>query len=840
MLEWLSGIYKNQGRSCGSCVLLLFALLSSCNSSKYLSDEQYLLKSQQIKLLDAKQIADQGDLRYELLRLSEQQPPSKFLFLFPRTYFYLANNKAGDTTGLDKVLRNTFGAPPVFYDEAVADRAAENMKTYLQYLGYLEAEVYHEVNRQGNAAKLTYYARPEQQTIIRQLHYQSSQAAIDSLLQVVKTTSLLAVGQPLDVNVLSKERDRVVNFLRNQGYAYINTAAFDQLEVDTFGLRNEADIYLRLLPPKGAKEYTRYRIGKVEVYPDYSLSAEVAELPDSIQNLSSPPFDTIVEGIHFSYQKGFIELNPATLLDNIFLRPGEYFSIDKYNQSNTQLGQLGLFNFVRISPKEDSLGRDLLHYVIQLPAKQKIELATSLDVSYTNRATTGADNLIGFGLNPSFTNRNLFGGAQLLVVNLNASLEIDPNTGSDTGPDVGRPNRFFNTLDLGADASIYLPRFRDLLGVYGLSKGLLSKNFYQNLQSKANTRFSVGFERLLIRDFYAFTQANARFGYNLNPSAVHRYTINHAALDLLRPTIEPLFQERLDNNEFLRRSFGQQYFVSLLFRDLNYQRLGRTDRRGRSLNFTGYIEASGWELGAINSIFKSKERPAGLLDSSNNLAQYLRLRLDSRFYKKYSDQSSFASRFMFSIARPFGNDKDVPYVKQFSVGGANSMRAWAPRGLGPGGHLDSLSLPGNRGSNFLLYQTGDLHVELNLEYRYKLFSFVKGALFLDIGNVWTLDRDAERCGSQFRFSATSYECGGGTFFHQPFYKQLAVGAGTGLRMDLSYFIFRLDVSVPLRFNYPSERPADLPKIPENLYWNRFSSRSVAQSMVWQLGLGYPF
>ncbi len=831
ILAWLSGIMNGYWWGISRLGILLFVLLSACNSSKYITEEQHLLKKQRIKLLEAKGIPDQGDLQYELLRLSAQQPNTKFLFLFPKEYFYLANSKAKDSTGLDKILRN-LGQPPVFYDDRASEQGSDNMTTYLQYQGYLEAEVYHEATYRKHKAKLTYYAKPGKQTIIRQLYHQSSQPKIDSLLQLAKENSLIAEGMPLNLNALEREKDRLSVFLRNHGYAYINTLAFDQLEVDTFGLKQEADIYLRLLPRKDNQEHVQYRIGRVDVYPDYSLTTTDGDLIDSARLMTMQPLDTFVEGVHFSYRQGSVSIAPSVLLDNIFLRPGNLYSKEQYDRSNTQLGQLGLFNFVRINQVEDSAQAGVLNYILQLPIKPKMEVSTSLDISYTNRATTGADQLIGFGVNPSYSNRNLFGGAQLLVFNLNAGIEIDP-----TG---GGSNRFFNTLDLGANVSLYLPRFRDLLGVYSLGGKLLNNKFYQGLQDKGSTRFSVGLERLLIREFYAFTQANTRFGYNYNPSAVNRYTINHAALDLLVPTTEPMFDEILERNEFLRRSFGQQYFVSLLFRDFNYQRTGKVDRRGRSMNFTTYFEASGWELEGLNALFKLNPSSKGLLDSTNQIAQYLRLRLDTRFYKKYNEQTSFASRLLFGMAKHFGSDRNVPYVKQFSVGGANSMRAWAPRGLGPGGFLDTLSLRRDRRSNLLLYQTGDLHLELNLEYRFQLYSFVKGAFFLDIGNVWTLDRDEERCGSQFRFSRTSYTCGEQTFHHQPFYKQIAVGAGTGLRMDLSYFIFRLDVSVPLRFNYPRERPLGLENLPERLYWNDFADVSFTRSLVWQLGLGYPF
>ncbi|MEL6275725.1 MAG: BamA/TamA family outer membrane protein [Bacteroidota bacterium] len=489
------------------------------------------------------------------------------------------------------------------------------------------------------------------------------------------------------------------------------------------------------------------------------------------------------------------------------------------------------------NPIVDSLEDDLLHYVIQLTPSFKMEVGATVDLNYTNRNTTGADNLIGIALSPSFRNRNLFGGAELLVTSLRAGVEINPTVNSAN-------TRFYNTVDLGAEVSLFLPRFRDITGLYRLAYGkgkrLLTNRFYTSMRERAETRFGIGAEYLLIRGFYDYTQFNARLGYNMRISGTTKYQINHTAVDLLRPNTEPAFDTILMENQFLQRSFGEQFFFSLLFRDIDYQRNGRTNRHGESAAINFNLEVAGAELYAANRI-------ANAINGDNRIfqplgadyAQYIRTQFDLRYYKEYSETTSLATRFLFNIARPFGFGQAVPYVKQFNAGGANSMRAWSPRGLGPGGFVDSLSLLSrSERSNLLLYQTGDLQLELNLELRYKLFWQLRGALFVDIGNVWTLDyQNEDRRGSQFRFTTLVDNDDG--FRHQPFFRQLAIGAGTGIRVDLSYFIFRLDAAIPLRFNYPSERP-DNGKLPERLYWNTFKGFRFPGDFTWQLGLGYPF
>lgn len=826
IVDWLMGI--GRGRI-GPLLLLLPLLTTACNTNKFLTDDERLLNGPKVKLLNSKGVENKGDLLYELQTLAKQQENGEFLFVFPREHIYLANNKARDTTWLDRILRNTLGQPPTIYSDSLSRASVESMRSYLRYLGYLNAEVYHEADPRGShRMALTYYADPGRRTLIDSVYFRSPAPDIDSLLQVAAAATLLKSGSPLDLNVYNQEKERIGRFLRNRGYAFLYNTAFDQLEVDTFQQPGLANLYLNILPPRNAENHVRYQIGEVEVFADYQLGRE--------NQAEVIPLDTTVAGIRFVYQSGSITVDPKTLLDNLFLRPGEYYNKANFDKSNRELGGLGIFRFVRINQLRDPERDDVLNYVVQLTPNFKMELGASFDISYTNRRATGAGNLIGLSLSPTFRNRNLLGGAELFVTNLRAGVEFNPQRNNNTG-------RFLNTADFGAETSLYLPKFRDYLGtyrrLYSRGKGIVSDRFYQAMRDQATTRFNFAAEYLLIRDFYAYTQLNSRYGYNLRISNTTRYAIDHVGVDLLIPRTEPLWEAILADNPFLQRSFGEQYFVSMLFRGLEYRREGRPGLRNQSVNFLFNFETAGGELFLANEVFNAfanndtEFRPR----RGATYAQYVSARFDLRYFQSYTEYNSFAGRLLVGIARPFGNSEAVPYVKQFAAGGANSMRAWDLRGLGPGGFVDSLSLlrRGDR-ANRLLYQTGDFQLELNLEYRYNLFWQLRGAFFLDIGNVWTIDRETEgRCGSQFLFRRTAYDCNGERFYHQPFYRQLAVAGGTGIRIDLSYFIFRLDAAIPLRFNYPDVRP-DGPNIPESLYWNDFEEPRIN----WQLGLGYPF
>ena len=261
----------------------------------------------------------------------------------------------------------------------------------------------------------------------------------------------------------------------------------------------------------------------------------------------------------------------------------------------------------------------------------------------------------------------------------------------------------------------------------------------------------------------------------------------------------------------------------MLFRDFNYVYNARPNRFGESLYLGINLELAGAEFWAVNSLYNSFAlEPDTLKLGEIEFSQYISTELDLRYYKQYTTKQSLVLRFNLGVARPFGFTTDVPYVKQLYVGGPNSIRAWAPRGLGPGQYLDSLSL--DQANNNRLYQSGDLKIEFNAEYRFDLFWRLKGAVFLDGGNIWTIDKDLSRCGSQFLLNnSTITGCTGNdqTVVNEAFYKQNCSGHRFGFRFDFTYFIFRLDVGIKLRYPYLNEPDENGMLPPRRGYWENF-------------------
>ncbi|HRD81232.1 MAG TPA: BamA/TamA family outer membrane protein [Saprospiraceae bacterium] len=338
--------------------------------------------------------------------------------------------------------------------------------------------------------------------------------------------------------------------------------------------------------------------------------------------------------------------------------------------------------------------------------------------------------------------------------------------------------------------------------------------------------------------WYETSLLNASFGYDVPIDNNTRIVLDHVGIDYLRPVTQPAFDTILMANPFLARSFGKQLFVSLFFREFNLSKQRRPNRYGESGFNNLNIEMAGAEIWAGNALYNAFALSQDTLRvSGTDFSQYVRIEWDTRYFKEYTPNLGFAARFNVGLARAFGFSTDVPYVKQFFVGGPNSIRGWAARGLGPGGYRDTLSE--GLTNRLLFYQTGDLKLEFNAELRFHIVKMFKGAIFLDAGNVWTLRPDADRCGSQFLLSRRMSEnCPVNLPFNDPFYKQIAVGTGAGFRLDFKYFIFRLDLGVPLRYPRPVRNLMDTSPS-EADYWHDFSNWRL-RDVNFNFGLGYPF
>lgn len=804
-------------------------ILGACGVSKYMSPNELLLKSNEVRFQGTEPVANKSLLKYELSTFYKQKPNRSFFFI-PREWFYYTTRDTTKNGSFKRMQRRRIAERPAIYSETLTEATIEGMLYYLRYSGYYLAQVGHSsVVKKKKKIESIYHVDPGPRFTIDSVFYSSPDSNIQHELDGLEKTSMLKSGKPLDLNTYEQEKDRITRYLRNRGYAYFYANYVAPLEVDTARRSPKANIYLEVTAPFSDSLHQQYSIGEVIIYLDYD-AAESGRYQS----------DTLIQGYRFRSMRRLGWLKEDVVLRGTFLRPGALFQQELLDKTYRQLSGLGVFSFVRIRQEADTVNTDRLNFRIELTPNSKMEMGVSFDLNYTNRSSSsGSGELLGVAFNPSLRNRNLFGGAELLITSLSAGVEMNI---------LKRQNKdvpFWNTIDLRLQSDLYLPKFVDYLGLWkglnaipwGKKKKLISDDFYQSLRETAPTRITASYNFLLIPDWYQYSLLNASYGYDFQRDGQRRYVINHIGVDYLRPDIYPRFQELVDINPFLGRSFGQQLFVSLLFRDFTYVKTTRPSRsRGESNYFGFQFEMAGAELWGINALYNEFAlEPKTLKLGDTDFSQYVRTEFDLRYYRNFNPRRSVALRFVAGIARPFGFTTDVPYVKQFYVGGGNSIRGWPQRGLGPGGFLDPLSLdPKN---NTRLYQAGDMKFEFNAEYRFDLFWKVKGALFVDGGNVWTLRQDTSRIGSQFLLRERTYTNSDGvTRVNDPFYKQIALSTGLGTRIDLTYFIFRLDVGIKLRYPYTANPGLD----PESAYWENFGTGWGVRDLNFNLALGYPF
>ncbi len=799
---------------------------SGCNTTRYLKEGEYQLVKNEIVLTHTKDVKNKKNLEYELTTLYKQQPNRKYLFVIPRQWFYYRTNAPGDTTWLKNWQRRMAEQPAIFKD-TLARSTRDQMQYYLNYLGHFQAQVGYEPIEKGRKVKVRYYVEPRELVLVDTIYFTSSDSFIHETLQEISHETLFKKGAPLEGALYDGERERIAKYLRNHGYAYFYSNSIAPLQVDTTESQRKAVVYLEVNPPFGETAHHKYKLGKITIFSQFDPA-----IPDSMY------IDTVVGTYAFKLRRPEFFVKPQTIINSIHLKTGEWFSQENYDRSIQHLSSLGVFRFVRIRIDPDPLNPEVLDMRVELTPNVKYELGFDVEANYINGTTlTGRGSLIGLSLLPTARNRNLFKGAELLVTNLNAGVEINLNQ--------IRTNAFWNSVELGLQNDLYFPKFVDYLGIWsGMNslpigkKKLVGDSFYQALQNKAASRLSARYSYVFNFGFYETSVFNASFGYDVPRNSNTRYVVDHIGIDYLRPINQPRFDSIIAANPFLARSFGKQLFVSLFFKEFNLVHNIKPNRAGRSGYLGLNLELAGAEVWLGNSLYNAFAlRQDTLRISQIDFSQYIRAEWDMRFYREYSPKSSFATRINIGLARPFGFTSDVPFVKQFFVGGPNSIRGWAARGLGPGGYLDTLSA--NLTNRLLFYQTGDLKMEFNTELRFHMFSRLKGALFLDAGNIWTLRPDPNRCGSQFLFrSRPSENCPEHTPRNDPFYKQIAIGSGMGFRLDFTYFIFRLDLGIRLRNPRPVRNMMD-PNPREADYWENFKGWGL-RDVNFNFGLGYPF
>ncbi|MGE4289462.1 MAG: BamA/TamA family outer membrane protein [Salinivirgaceae bacterium] len=757
---------------------VLFFMGQSCKPTRLLSDDEYLLQKNKIKI-------DKNAIDKKELQSYYRQIPNKrtlVIFKLPLSVYNFSH--LGKERKWKTWLARVIGEEPIIYDSLLVQRTALQFERYLKNEAYYNADVTYHTNLKRKKAKVAYLIKLNQPIVINEVAFNVLDSFIEPLVLADTLNSLLKPGELFALSRLEDERMRIANNLRDSGY-FDFTVDYIKYEVDTFDFKADINVVVKanfkIGPDKSLQElpHKKYWINKVYFLPDYDPQ-EAIRSRGSYYNR----FDTIqYKDFGFIYPE-IQNVRPKVLLKANALEQGGQYSMSQVNNTLFYLNSLRLFRLTNISFKKLSASDSLLNCNIQLTPATYQGFSVNLE-------TTNTEGNFGLGGNFNYQHKNLFRGAE--IFNLRFSGAFQRQTESETYD-------ASNIIEYGVEASLETPSF---------ILPFRMKRFYKSKRPKTIFLASYNYQH---RPDYTRVINNINMGYRWRGKEYIRHIVSPLDLSLV--------DVRNPNESFLESIKGtflennyQDYFIAGGSYSLIFQ--NKPETKGKNY---AYFR---WNLGGAGNLMNLFHKEFGTRDTvvggyyevfDLKYAQYTLTDVDFRYYHHFNILNQLVTRFFAGVAVPYGNAEAIPFVKQYYSGGSEGIRAWRAKDLGPGTYAVPDSLAG-------IYkypnQMGDVKFEFNLEYRFGYNKSWRGAVFLDVGNIWSLKEDASRPGSAFDF--------------KKFYRQLAVGSGFGFRYDMDFAVFRLDWGLPIRD----------PKIAGRDAWI-FNKKLQIKDFVWNFAIGYPF
>ena len=769
-------------------VFVVSIMLTGCSVKKNLSNDQHLINKYKVTV-DGKH----SDIsNSEIKTLIKPDPNSKFLFIRFKLWAYYKYTKK--QSKFNTWLNKHFGQEPALYDEKNIVNITSKMSRYLNNVGFFNATIDYTTNFRHKVANVKFIIKPAQPYRISEIKYDIADTLLRHFFDQNINNTLIKKNDIYNAYTFDNERDRITDELRNTGYYYFNRN-YIQFMVDS----NHTDHIMSLnlvinnvkkqdinLPGEFIEEnHRRYFINNVTIIPEFDPN-------------NTAKFDTTFHTINFwkdtnNYTYYFLYAGKKHILPSAFnsaikIKPGQAYSSKKVQTTyrklfNYQIIQTANITFDTIATVKSNKPN---HYFIN----SRIQLKDSkLNRFSTEIEGTNSSGDLGIRGNLVFLNKNVFRRAEVFRLRINGGVEAQT---------ISEPTKYsrglFNTFEAGIGGTIFFPRF--------LSPIRLDR-FNQKYIPNTNVNFGFNYQR---RPNYSRNITNLDIGYSWNAGKSINNILTPVNINYVNINPTPTFDSILQNepNRRLREQYSDHMIVGLkysfIFNNQNIQSLQHFNYL--RINF----ESSGNLLYAVNSLANSQKSDSGYYEVLGvRYSQYFRLGIDFRHYYYFNKKTnSLVWRLLLGAGIPLLNSDDLPYEKGFYAGGANDMRGWLFKDLGPGDYS----------GNSPYEKVGDIQIEGNLEYRFPIYSFFKGALFTDIGNIWTYGKSESFPGGKFHFNT--------------FVSQLAVDVGVGFRFDFKVLIFRIDAAAPIRN-------------PAYTAGNRWRINYLQPNdIVWNFGIGYPF
>ncbi|UIR54701.1 BamA/TamA family outer membrane protein [Sphingobacterium sp. SRCM116780] len=758
-------------------VLFLGLFIASCSTTKNLKEGESLYVDGHIDI-ESDTISKEHKKALST-HLEEVLMPKPNKSILGWRYKLAFNNMAGNDSiqkGFIRKQLKKWGEEPVLLSDVNREYNENLIRNRLENMGFFNAEVKSDTTIEKKEATIHYIATPNLIYKIKSVKFD-----LDSSIQLGKDIlkfqdkSLLKVGKHYSFDDIINERDRIDNELKNIGYYYFSPD-YILVQVDSTVGSNKVDMYVTIKPETPAIAKSPSKINNIYIFPNYTGSGS---------GYQRTPRNAVLYDSTYYFIDPRNTFRKPVIANHIFFKKGDMYNRGSHNKTISHLVNLNSFKFVKnnfVDSKDVKNALDVYYYLTPLPKKSiRVELLGKMASVYN-----------GSEINVNWQLRNAFKGAETLSLNVFGGYETQ------TGGSVSLNSSYYR---YGADLTLSFPR---ILSPFKISP---SRRFIPK------TYIKTGFEFLNRMKAYTLRSINLDYGYVWQESEEKQHDLGLIEITYVQPSrISPEYQAQMDTVPTLKHAIEPQFTIGPNYNFTLSNTLNKNLKN--TFYFKGNLDLSGNVLGLIKGANYKEGKTFKLLNAY--FSQYIKVSGDGRHYMKLSENSQLASRVSLGLSYSYGNSNALPYLKQYYVGGPNSIRAFAARAIGPG-----TLKPQNIGSDkFYADQTGDIKLELNTEYRAKLAGFVHWAAFIDAGNVWLQNTDDEKPGAKFS---------------KDFLTELAVGGGLGLRFDFSFLILRTDFAIPFRIPYLEKgdrwvfKDIDL----GSKAWRK-------NNLMFNLAIGYPF
>jgi outer membrane protein insertion porin family len=753
---------------------IVFFLVTGCSNTRHLPEGEKLYVGANVVVDGADRIREKRVLQTDLEGLTRPRPNSKLLGVRLKLSIYnlFRNKKENSFFGR---IRDRNGEPPVLLSQVDIEQNITNLQNHLVNKGYFRSKVTGDTIIRGRKARARYHADAGDQYKINLVQFPSDSSALSLVMRQSFDKTLLKKDKPFDLDVIRAERLRIDAFLKERGFYYFSPD-FILVKTDSTIGNHLVNLFVTVKHdvPTIAREV--FRIKDVFIYSNYSLNTAESD--------TNKVFGQFYKGYYVIDRDKLFK--PQMFTEAMKFNAGDIYNRTDHNLTLSRLVNLNVFKFVKnrfeLNTTTDSAFLDAYYYLTPLPKKTlKAEITT----------ITRSNNLNGSLISFSWSNRNTFRGGEHLRLSAYVGTDVQ-FSGALKG---------YNTYRSGAEIGLAVPRFWVPFASFRNRGGYVPR-----------TNMELGYDIFHRISLYTLNSFRAAYGYTWKESVRKQHELYPVSITYAQPlNVTATYDSLIHQDTLLARSIEKQFILGSTYQ-FNYNQLTSEIQPANAWYFNFLADLSGNIAGLLSGANVKAGKEVTIRKVP--FAQYVKFEVDGRFYRKVGLYSTWANRVIVGLGIPYGNSLQIPFIKQFFIGGNNSLRGFRSRSVGPG----TYRYPFN--SNFLPDETGDIKFEFNTEFRPRINGPLYGALFLDAGNIWL-------------FNDSNYTHKPGSQFTSKFLSELAVDVGVGLRFDITLFVIRFDVGFPIRKPW-EQNPWVMNQVQiHNTQWRR-------ENIVYNLGIGYPF